>query len=285
MADETSQTPSAPDTPERPITAIRIARPVKAVDYTTAGGLVIAIFLVGISIYISGRLNAFYDLPSVLLVFFGTMAITAVSYTGQELQKSMGVLKSTLIKIVRDPERMARQLLDIAVLVRVKGPLALAQIEGELRKDPYLYQTVLFVADGYQPEDIRRILTQDIESLIDRHRRSAGIALRAAQVAPSMGLIGTLIGLVQMLNDLDDPSKIGPSMALALLTTFYGAVMSTVFLMPLAAKLERNSADDVMIKDLILCAVLSMARQDHPRKLENELNTLLPPSSRVRYYS
>lgn len=270
---------------DRLASAIKIASPQQTFDQATAYGLLLTLVLIGGALFMTGNLASFYNLPSVLMVFLGTFAITSVSFSGDELKKGFHIFKSSFVKQTRPPAAMARQLLDIAVMVKMKGPLSIAQIENELRKDNFLYQSLLFIADGYSIDEINRILTQDIESLIERHRRSASIARRAAEVAPAMGLVGTLVGLVQMLNQLDDPSKIGPAMAVALLTTFYGAIMSTVFLMPLAAKLERNSTDDVRIKDMILVAAVSMTRQDHPRKLEHELNMLLPPGERIKYFS
>ncbi|MCB1538586.1 MAG: MotA/TolQ/ExbB proton channel family protein [Rhodospirillales bacterium] len=279
MAEDTSaSTISAPG-------AVRIARPQRRIDMATAIGMFATVALIGAALFLTGSIGSYLDLHGVLMVICGTVTITAVSYSADDLKKSVEIFRSALIKNHRDPSAMARQLLDLATLVRMKGPLAISQIENELRKDPFLYQGVMFIADGYNADEIHRILTQDIESVIDRHRRTASIARRAAEVAPAMGLIGTLMGLVQMLNNLDDPSKIGPAMAIALLTTFYGAMMSTVLLMPLAAKLERNSGEDVMIKDMVLAAIISMARQDHPRKLEHELNMLLPPGQRVRYFN
>jgi chemotaxis protein MotA len=285
MADEqpSAPPPAGPSGPSP--SAIRIARPRKKMDSATALGMLFTFGIIGGALALSGSVKSYYDPSAILMVIFGTFTITAISYSSDDLKKSLDIFRSALVKYVRRPSTMARQLLDLATLVRVKGPLALSQVEGEVRKDPFLYQGIMFIADGYTADEIKRILTQDIESVIERHRRTASIARRAAEVAPAMGLIGTLVGLVQMLNHLDDPSKIGPSMAIALLTTFYGAMMSTVMLMPLAAKLERNSTEDVMIKDMILAAIISMARQDHPRKLEHELNMLLPPGERVRYFS
>jgi chemotaxis protein MotA len=286
MADDTTPQPAPVTGSSGPsVNAIRIARPRKRFDTATGFGLFLTIALIGAALGISGNLVAYYDPAAVLMVIFGTFTITAISFSSDDLKKSLDIFKSALIKYVRRPSNMARQLLDLATLVRMRGPLALSQVESELRKDSFLYQGVMFIADGYTADEIKRILTQDIESVIERHRRTASIARRAAEVSPSMGLIGTLVGLVQMLNNLQDPSKIGPSMAIALLTTFYGAVLSTVVLMPLAAKLERNATEDVMIKDMILTAIVSMARQDHPRKLEHELNMILPPGERVRYFS
>ncbi len=276
MADETAS--SAPG-------AVKIARPRRKMDMATAIGMGSTLSVIIGALALTGSLLSYIDVHGILMVIVGTITITAISYSGEDLKKSIEIIRSAFIKNVRSPSGMARQLLDLATLVRMKGPLAISQVEHEIRKDPFLYQGVMFIADGYTADEINRILTQDIESVIDRHRRTASIARRAAEIAPAMGLIGTLMGLVQMLNNLDDPNKIGPAMAIALLTTFYGAMMSTVILMPLAAKLERNSGEDVMIKDMVLTAIVSMARQDHPRKLEHELNMLLPPGQRVRYFN
>ena len=120
-------------------------------------------------------------------------------------------------------------------------------------------------------------LAQDLDALVERHRRSASILRRGSEIAPAMGLIGTLIGLVQMLADLQNPETIGPSMAVALLTTFYGAILGTAVLAPMAAKLERNSNDEAMIRTLTMMAMASIARQDNPRRLEMLLNSELPP--------
>ena len=141
------------------------------------------------------------------------------------------------------------------------------------------------VTDGYSADDIYQLLGQEVDSLAERHRRSASIVRRASEVAPAMGLIGTLVGLVQMLAQLDDPASIGPAMAVALLTTFYGAIMGTVILGPLAAKLERNSNDETMSKRLILTAMESIARQENPRRLEMLLNSELPPEHRIRFFN
>ena len=128
------------------------------------------------------------------------------------------------------------------------------------------------------------MMTQEIDSLVERHKRSAGIMKRASEIAPAMGLIGTLVGLVQMLADLQNPDSIGPAMAVALLTTFYGAILGTIIMAPMAVKLEKNSSDEVMIKTLILTAATSISRQENPRRLEMLLNSDLPPKEQINYF-
>lgn len=263
---------------------VHIARPVVKIDFTTILGLCSAIGVI-IAAIAMGHSNAnFFNGPSFLIVIVGTFAATSVSYTSEELKKAGGIIGNAMVRKIRVHKVMARQLMDIAMLARKKGLLALASIEPELRKDRFLAQAVQLVTDGYSGEDIERVLGQEVDALIERHRRSANILRRGSEVAPAMGLIGTLVGLVQMLAQLEDPSAIGPAMALALLTTFYGAILGTVILGPLAAKLERNSDDEALTKNLILMAMSSVARQENPRRLEMLLNSELPPHERIKYF-
>ena len=154
-----------------------------------------------------------------------------------DLAKAWSILKASMFYHIRSPKILATQLMDVAVLAKQKGVLALSQQEDELNKDPYIAFAMRYITDGFKTEDVLQILTHDMDSLIDRHKTGASIIRRASEVAPAMGLIGTLVGLVQMLSQLNDPSSIGPAMAVALLTTFYGAILGTVILAPMAAKL------------------------------------------------
>lgn len=263
---------------------IRIRPPMVKPDFATIFGLIFAIGLIVAAIAMGSNNANFINGPSFLIVVLGTMAATTVSYTGDELKHVPGILANTLLRRVRQPSTMARQLMDIAMLARKKGLLALSGAEPELRKEPFLARAVQLVTDGYSGDDIDRVLGQEVDAIAERHRRSASVLRRASEIAPAMGLIGTLVGLVQMLAQLDDPGSIGPAMAIALLTTFYGAIMGTVILGPLAAKLERNSNDETMLKNLILTAMGSIARQENPRRLEMLLNSELPPDERIRYF-
>jgi chemotaxis protein MotA len=127
-------------------------------------------------------------------------------------------------------------------------------------------------------------MRKDMNATIGRHQKGANIMKKAGDIAPAMGLIGTLIGLVQMLGNLDDPSSIGPSMAVALLTTFYGAVLANMVFMPLAAKLERNSGEEELLNSVYMVGAVSIGRQENPRRLEMLINSILPPSKRVSYF-
>ena len=132
--------------------------------------------------------------------------------------------------------------------------------------------------------EVEAIMRRDMHSTVQRHAKSTNVLRKLGEFAPAMGLIGTLIGLVQMLGRLNDPSTIGPSMAVALLTTFYGAVLANIVFLPLAAKLERNSTEEALVNNVYLMGATSIGRQENPRRLEMLLNSLLPPSQRVQYF-
>lgn len=263
---------------------LKIATPSLQPDYATILGLIVAIALIIGAIAVGQSDANFVNGPAFMIVIFGTMAATSVAYAGSDLKHVPGIIAKTLFKRVRDPSTMATQLMVIASLARKRGILALSSVEKELQKDPFLNKSVVLVTDGYTPEDIDNVLGQEVDALAERHRRSASIVRRASEIAPAMGLIGTLVGLVQMLASLDDPATIGPAMAVALLTTFYGAILGTVILGPLSAKLERNSNDEAMIKGMVVTAMLSIAEQDNPRRLQMLLNSALPPSKQIRYF-
>jgi chemotaxis protein MotA len=263
---------------------VHISTPKVALDLTTILGLLLTFALISTAIWI-GRSDAnFFNLPSFFIVILGTITVTSVSFSWEELCNAGSVIRNSLFRKRQKAAVMARQLMDIAVLAKSRGILTLAKSENELRKDPQIFKAAQIVTDGYGVDDIERVLAQDLDSLVERHRRSANILRRASEIAPAMGLIGTLIGLIQMLANLQDPESIGPAMAVALLTTFYGAIMGTAVLAPMAAKLERNSNEEATIRSLVIIAMTSIARQDNPRRLEMLINSELPPSEQIEYF-
>ena len=268
----------------QPAIRLSIQPPRGKVDFATLVGMIVAFSLIGAALVFGGSVASFFNVPAFLIVVGGTLAVTSISYTSSDLGKAASIIKASMFYNLRDVSVMARQLLDVSTLAKQKGILALSQQEDQLRKDPYLAHAMQYITDGFKTEDVVQILTNDVEALADRHKTGASILRRASEVAPAMGLIGTLVGLVQMLSQLNDPSSIGPAMAVALLTTFYGAILGTVLLGPMAAKLERNASHDIMVKDLILSAAVSISKQESPRKLETVLNAALPPDAKVVYF-
>lgn len=277
-SDAATQAAAGPDV------TIKITPPLRRMDLSTVLGITLSFGLIAFAISMGSANANFFDVPSILIVILGTITATSIAFTGQEMRRALKIIGHSIFRKSWDERAMARQLLDLAVLARKKGLLSLSGANSEIARDKVLAHAVELVTDGYSGEDVQRILSQEIDALVDRHRRSAGILRRGAEIAPAMGLIGTLVGLVQMLSELDNPDAIGPAMALALLTTFYGAILGLVVLNPLAAKLERNSNDEAMIRTMIMVAIVSIARQENPRRLEMMLNSELPPGSRIRYF-
>ncbi len=263
---------------------ITLAAPKVKVDLATVLGLFFAVGLIFAAIAYGNSNASFFNMPSVLIVVFGTIAATAVSFTGEEIARGGSIFAKSLMRRVYDPSKLAKTLVDLSVVAKKKGILALMSHEDQLNKDKFLSRAIQMVVDGYGANEVNGLLSHEIDMLAERHKRSASIARRASEVAPAMGLIGTLVGLVQMLADLENPDTIGPAMAVALLTTFYGAILGTVIMAPLAVKLEKNSSDEALVKTLIRVASVSIARQDNPRRLEMLLNSELPPSQRIRYF-
>jgi chemotaxis protein MotA len=260
-------------------------RPAKReIDLATIFGLFAVMGLIGLTLVLGGQIGIFFDLPSFLVVFGGTAAITLMASTWADLTGTISVLKSTFASSHIDQRRYGKQLIDLAMVARQKGIIHLQGYESILRSDGFLRHAIRLVADNIKPEEVEALLKQEIDSSLHRQEHAVRLLRRAADIAPAMGLIGTLVGLVQMLGKLEDPSSIGPSMALALLTTFYGALLGTAILSPLATKLEKRTDDDLMQKVLVLSAALSMARKENPRLLEIQLNTLLAPKNRVKYF-
>ena len=266
------------------IPTIKIHSTRMGMDFATVIGLILVMSLISLAILIGGSNANFINAPAIMIVILGTFFVTTMSFSMAEMGNAGKVIWNTFSSRKYSGRVMAKQLLDLAVLARKKGPLALSQVEKELKKDKFLFNSMQMVTDGYSPEDIEEIIKNQNDALTERHIRSSDILRRGAEIAPAMGLIGTLVGLVQMLADLDDPDKIGPAMAIALLTTFYGAILGIVILTPMAAKLERNSQDEIMIRNLILTSVKSISLQDNPRRLEAILNSILPPKDKIKYF-
>jgi chemotaxis protein MotA len=264
---------------------IRIARPKRYIDMVTIIALLLSLGLVWLGISLGNQNANFLDIPSVLIVVLGTISVTCISYTGREIMLALPMIWESVVRGYYNPKKLTSELLDLAVLTRRRGILIIGQHSNELNHHPFLNNTIQMAADGMLIPDIERMIYNDIDVMLDGYKKAAGMLRRASEIAPAMGLIGTLIGLVQMLVSLDDPSSIGPAMALALLTTFYGAMMGSVVLAPLAAKIERNANENVLIKTLIKTATTSIITQSNPRKLELELNALLSPDQRVQYFN
>ena len=252
-------------------------------DLATLIGLLLGFGLVVFAILLGGSLGAFIDIPSVLIVVAGTFAITTVCFTLKEVIKGQSILLKTLLFSLPAGPDEAKRLLDLAQKARANGMLAIQGDVDQIEND-FLKNSLTLAVDGSTPEVIEQIMRGDTAGMAERHMSGVLILKKSSEVAPAMGLIGTLIGLVQMLGNLDDPSKIGPAMAVALLTTMYGAILANMVFAPLSAKLERNSAEELRLRKIYQTAVLSIVKQENPRQLEMIINTILPPSERISVF-
>lgn len=253
-------------------------------DLGTWVGFSVAFLLLLSAMALGGSLPAYADIPAFLMVFGGTAAVTAASFTVEDFTNLPNVLATTLVRGVPRGGPVANRLLAIAEQARRAGFLALENLLPKLKDDRFLVKAMAYVIDNTPPEQIERALRTELQATMARHRATADMMRRGGEVAPAMGLIGTLVGLVQMLANLNNPASIGPAMAVAILATLYGAVLANMVLLPLAAKLDRNNHAEALVANLTIMAAVSIAGQDSPRRLEVMLNSILPPAERVAYF-
>lgn len=268
----------------QPIAELKVPRLSPTIDLATLLGVGGAFAMIAGAMMLSGQAAAFLDVPSILIVVGGTFLVTTVSFSLSEIGQAQGLMLRAAVYQAESPANAVTQALYLADLARKRGRLALQNVTENLRYAPFLYRAINMVVDGLPADEVERVMTREREVTYERHLRSAGVLRRAGEVAPAMGLIGTLIGLVQMLGNLDDPSAIGPAMAVALLTTFYGAVLANMVFTPLANKLERNAQIESTVCQIYTIGAASISRQENPRRLEMMLNTLLPPNERLTYF-
>lgn len=282
-AEDTRPTPGQRKAP-MPDTLPALNHPL-IIDKATILGVLGSTFLILFAILWGGHLGAFANGPSFLIVILGTITITTISFSLHDMAVSARVIARTFVRREYFFPQVVRYLVRLAAITRKKGFLGLQDLIHPIaNKDPFLYQSLSMLVDGVPYEDVVRNMERETIAKTQRHRRTIEILRRSAEIAPAMGLIGTLVGLVQMLGQLSDPSTVGPSMAIALLTTLYGAVMANMILTPLASKLEQNSDDEHLLMELYQIAIQSMGKQENPRRLEAALNAMLPAHQRVHLF-
>jgi chemotaxis protein MotA len=257
-------------------------------DLATLIGLIAAFGLVGGGMAFGPSPTAYLDLPSLLIVVGGTVAVTTIGFDFGDLRLAPAVFRQALFARIENPTSAAAKALSLADLARSDGVLSLQDriktgaLDGQAM-NAFFRRGLGLVVDGLPAAQIETVLGREVEAMAARHATAASMLRRAAEVAPAMGLIGTLIGLVQMLGGLDDPSRIGPAMALALVTTLYGAMLANMVFAPLAAKLERNTAQEQLVRHVYLTAASSISKLENPRHLATLLNAVLPPERRLAH--
>ncbi|RMF82972.1 MAG: motility protein A [Nitrospirae bacterium] len=249
-------------------------------DLATLLGTCSAFGLVAVAILLGVGFRAFLDLPSLLIVVGGTLGVAFMNYPFRQLFAAARAAAKVVLDRRPDPVAMLRNLVEIAQRARRDGLFAVGE-ELDKVKEPFLRKALEMVVDGVDQASIEAILEEELELLAERHANAAEVFTSLAAYAPAMGLIGTLIGLVGMLQNMSDPSSIGPAMAVALLTTFYGAILANMVFQPAAGKLRLRSQEEVRYKELILRGVIAVANGENPRVLEQKLHVFLAPKARV----
>lgn len=247
-------------------------------DIATVVGIVSAFGLVFVAIFMGGGINIFVNVPALMIVVGGTLGVTMINYPLKEVLGVFKVVQKALFSKTIPVHELIEKFIGFANKTRKEGILAL---EAEIKdvQDEFLKKGVQLSIDGLEPQEIRDILDTEIDYVRNRHQLGAEVFSSMGTFAPAMGMIGTLIGLVQMLQSMEDPSTIGPAMAIALLTTFYGSIMANICCMPIAGKLKTRSKEEMLAKEMTIQGIMSLANGDNPRVLEQRLQAFLPSNS------
>jgi chemotaxis protein MotA len=246
-------------------------------DIATLLGLVGAFGIIYMAI--SANAAAFVDTASALIVIAGSIAVVLARCTLGEFLGAFKVLGKALSRKIDNPFDLINQLVELANIARKDGMIAL---EGQEIKNPYMAKAVAMLVDGTDPVIIKSSLERDTAMMKQRHTMGAGVFSAWGEIAPAMGMVGTLAGLVIMLGNMSDPKAIGPAMAIALLTTMYGAILANVICLPIAQKLENASSLEQSNNELILEGVLFMQSGGNPRILGDMLASFVDPKSRSK---
>jgi chemotaxis protein MotA len=248
------------------------------VDLATLIGIFGAIGVLVVAMVLAGDISMFIETQSLLIVFGGSILVVLANYNlSQFLGIGKIIAKSFMFKL-ETPEELIEKSVEMADAARKGGFLALEEAEIS---NAFMQKGVDMLVDGHDADVVRATMQKDIDLTTERHETGSNMMMALADVAPAMGMIGTLIGLVAMLSNMDDPKAIGPAMAVALLTTLYGAFLANVIAIPIASKLKLRLAEEKMNQELVLDAVLGIQDGQNPRVIEGLLKSYLAESKRV----
>ena len=252
-------------------------------DLATLIGFILGLASIVFSIVVgAGGLDgfmSFVDVPSIVIVIGGTIAATLISYPLDQVLTIFSTAKKVFSNKATSPADLITQFLEMNKVARAEGLLALERFT-ETETDEFMKKSVQMAIDGIQPDTMRGTLLNEIDYLRLRHAQSQGIFETIAAQSPSWGMIGTLIGLVLLLGNLNDPTTIGPSMAVAILTTLYGSVIANFICNPIAKKLEIRSTEEAVRRELIVEGVVALAQSTPSMVMEQTLNSFLSNSQK-----
>lgn len=226
-----------------------------------------------------GGIMPFVNIPSLMITVGGSFAALLINFPLGNVLGLAGIIKKCFMQKVMAPPDVVALFKEMSTIARKDGILAL---EGKVAEidDEFLRRGLEMLVGGSAKEEIESVLETEISCNDERHKVGKKIIDALGAAAPAFGMVGTLIGLVQMLRTLDDPSKIGGGMATALLTTLYGALVANLFCIPLAGKLEARNKEEIMVRELMLAGLLGLVEGQAPRMLEGRLTSFLSPKSR-----
>lgn len=251
-------------------------------DLSSILGLILGIIFIIWGIYESGDISAYWDIRSIIITLGGTIASTITSFPIRDIGNVLKVAKNAFVHTETSLDQVIIDIITLANIARKEGLLSLEEYADNL-DDEFLSKGIMLIVDGTEPDLVRNIMETELLYLEERHANGQRLFETAASYAPAFGMIGTLIGLINMLRTIDDPSTIGPSMSVALVTTFYGVVLANVVFLPLARKLKARNNEEILAKELIVEGLLSIQAGENPRIIEEKLKTFIPPSMRKNY--
>ncbi len=267
-----------------PVPSFRLDR-ARRLDLSTPVCLGLGMLTVLTAAAVGGPFDAFLDIRSLAIVLGGTLFVTTAGFSVQDMVRAFKGMGVAFLAPEGPPRAVSANMVRLAETVRKEGAPILERTLHQFKDRPFLHKAMTMVVDGFPAADIECVLEDELRAISARQYRTVSVLRRASDVAPAMGLIGTMIGLIQMLRVLDDPAAIGPAMALALLTTLYGAILGHMVFAPLAARLEGHSRMTAQTNLVYTLTALALARNDGPRRLEHAINAHLAPQDQVRRFT
>lgn len=249
-------------------------------DIATILGLLTGLLMVGSAMWIGGDTLPFVHLPSLLITFGGTLAALLIHFPAKRVGSAFSVARNCFVSSLPEPADVLDQFRRFATIVRRGGLLALEPI-AEQQSDAFLKTGLELIAGGCDPETLTSVLQHEKNAITQRHASGRQLFEVMASAAPAWGMIGTLIGLARMLSHLTDPAQIGSGLAVALLTTLYGALFAHLFCIPLAGKLESRHTEEAIVRDIMMEGFRALQEEHSPGLIEERLRAWIPPQQRT----
>jgi len=242
-------------------------------------GVLSGLALIVGAIILGGEVRSFWNLPGFMIVMGGTIAATLITFQLKDVIRAFKAAAFVFREKKRDPNDMVEIMVELCTLTRRQGLVAIGRVEFD-EENAFLRKACNLIADGAKEENIRDTLNIEMESIKQRHHTIQDVFRKMGLYAPAFGMMGTLIGLIQMLNQLSNPEIIGPAMSVALLTTFYGVLLSTLFFLPIAGKLKDRTLNEVITMETIFEGAISILNDNNPLLVYEKLSAFVPESQR-----